>query len=166
MLHYVECRASRRRRQSQCSKTFPIMTRFLKLHTTIWDEGNVYRVVHLVEDSLLLTMQKWLRLRVISLYSGLGMKAPNLSTDGQENATFEAKNTNAHALIPKPVYTAAELIIWCQQTELHDQMDHPVQHQQLNMAYGDRFKVSLLHYAEHRIRKFLCNSLSSGWKNS
>ena len=71
----------------------------------------MYRVVHLVEDSLLLTMQKWLRLRVISLYSGLGMKAPNLFTDGQENATFEAKNTNAHALIPKPVYTAAELII-------------------------------------------------------
>ena len=29
---------------------------------------------------------------------------PNLSTDGQENATFEAKNTNPHALIPKPVF--------------------------------------------------------------
>ena len=28
---------------------------------------------------------------------------PNLSTDSQENATFEAKNTNPHALIPKPV---------------------------------------------------------------
>ena len=28
---------------------------------------------------------------------------PNLSTDGQENTTFEAKNTNPHALIPKPV---------------------------------------------------------------
>ena len=27
---------------------------------------------------------------------------PNLSTDGQENATFEAKNTNPHAPIPKP----------------------------------------------------------------
>ena len=53
------------------------MTRFLKLHA---DEGNVYRVVHLVEDSLLLTMQKWLRLRVISLYSGLGMKASGLVT--------------------------------------------------------------------------------------
>ena len=29
---------------------------------------------------------------------------PNLSTDGQENATFEAKNTNPHAPIPKPVH--------------------------------------------------------------
>ena len=29
---------------------------------------------------------------------------PNLSTDGQENTTFEAKNTNPHALIPKPVH--------------------------------------------------------------
>ena len=28
----------------------------------------------------------------------------NLSTYGQENATFEAKNTNPHALIPKPAY--------------------------------------------------------------
>ena len=27
---------------------------------------------------------------------------PNLSTDGQENATFEAKNTNPHAAIPRP----------------------------------------------------------------
>ena len=29
---------------------------------------------------------------------------PNLSTDDQENATFEAKNTNPHAPIPKPGY--------------------------------------------------------------
>ena len=28
----------------------------------------------------------------------------NQSTDGQENATFEGKNTNPHALIPKPDY--------------------------------------------------------------
>ena len=27
---------------------------------------------------------------------------PNLSADGKENATFEAKNTNPHAPIPKP----------------------------------------------------------------
>ena len=27
---------------------------------------------------------------------------PNLSSDSQENATFEAKNTNPHAPIPKP----------------------------------------------------------------
>ena len=27
---------------------------------------------------------------------------PNLSAEGQKNATFEAKNTNPHALIPKP----------------------------------------------------------------
>ena len=31
-------------------------------------------------------------------------KFPNLSTVGQENATFEAKNTNPRALIPKPGY--------------------------------------------------------------
>ena len=28
---------------------------------------------------------------------------PNLSTDGQENATFGAKNTNPHTAISKPV---------------------------------------------------------------
>ena len=30
---------------------------------------------------------------------------PNLSTDGQDNATFEAKNTNPHALIHKPAHS-------------------------------------------------------------
>ena len=29
---------------------------------------------------------------------------PNLSRDGQENATFGAKNTNPHTAISKPVY--------------------------------------------------------------
>ena len=31
---------------------------------------------------------------------------PNLSTDGQENATYEAKNTKPHAPIPKPANKA------------------------------------------------------------
>ena len=35
---------------------------------------------------------------------------PNQSTDSQENATFEAKNTNPHAAIPSSAYNKSRLL--------------------------------------------------------
>ena len=38
---------------------------------------------------------------------------PNLSTDGQENATFGAKNTNPQTAISKPVHVTCQNVGEC-----------------------------------------------------